>query len=34
VIDPRETRTVLGLSLSAVHGAPVEGADGYGVYRM
>jgi acetyl-CoA carboxylase carboxyltransferase component len=34
VIDPRDTRTVLGLSLSAVHNAPVEGARGYGVYRM
>lgn len=34
VIDPRDTRTVLGLCLSAVHGAPVEGARGYGVYRM
>ena len=34
VIDPRETRTVLGLCLSAVHGAPIEGARGYGVYRM
>lgn len=34
VIDPRDTRTVLGLCLSAVHGAPVRGADGYGVYRM
>jgi acetyl-CoA carboxylase carboxyltransferase component len=34
VIDPRDTRTVLGLSLAAVHGAPVEGATGYGVYRM
>ncbi|MBW8487746.1 acyl-CoA carboxylase subunit beta [Actinomadura parmotrematis] len=34
VIDPRDTRTVLGLCLSAVHGAPVRGADGYGVFRM
>ncbi len=34
VIDPRDTRTVLGLCLSAVHGAPVEGARGYGVFRM
>ncbi|PYC76673.1 acetyl-CoA carboxylase carboxyltransferase subunit [Streptomyces tateyamensis] len=34
VIDPRDTRTVLGLALSAVHGAPVEGARGYGVFRM
>ncbi|MFJ6215970.1 acyl-CoA carboxylase subunit beta [Streptomyces sp. NPDC092296] len=34
VIDPRDTRTVLGLCLSAVHSAPVAGARGYGVYRM
>jgi len=26
VIDPRDTRTVLGIALSAVHSAPVEGA--------
>ncbi|MFE2174627.1 acyl-CoA carboxylase subunit beta, partial [Kitasatospora sp. NPDC059462] len=34
VIDPRDTRTVLGLCLSAVHNAPVGGATGYGVFRM
>jgi acetyl-CoA carboxylase carboxyltransferase component len=35
VIDPRDTRTVLGLCLSAVHGSPVEGArGGFGVFRM
>ena len=34
VIDPRDTRTVLGMSLSAVHSAPVEGRRGYGVFRM
>ncbi|MEV4809200.1 acyl-CoA carboxylase subunit beta [Micromonospora avicenniae] len=34
VIDPRDTRTVLGLCLSAVHSAPVRGADGFGVFRM
>ncbi len=34
VIDPRDTRTVVGLCLSAVHSAPVEGARGYGVFRM
>ncbi|WP_059007479.1 acyl-CoA carboxylase subunit beta [Streptomyces specialis] len=33
VIDPRDTRTVLGLALSAVHSAPVKGATGYGVFR-
>jgi acyl-CoA carboxylase subunit beta len=34
VIDPRDTRTVLGIALSAVHSAPIEGADAFGVYRM
>ncbi len=34
VIDPRDTRTVLGLCLSAIHSAPIEGARGYGVFRM
>ncbi|GAA1935015.1 acyl-CoA carboxylase subunit beta [Kitasatospora viridis] len=34
VIDPRDTRTVLGMCLSAVHSAPVQGARGYGVFRM
>jgi acetyl-CoA carboxylase carboxyltransferase component len=34
VIDPRDTRTVLGLSLSAIHSAPVEGTTRYGVFRM
>lgn len=34
VIDPRDTRTVLGLCLSAIHSAPVQGARGYGVFRM
>ncbi|HEY1969235.1 MAG TPA: acyl-CoA carboxylase subunit beta [Pseudonocardia sp.] len=34
IIDPRDTRTVLGLCLSVVHNAPVRGADGFGVFRM
>jgi acetyl-CoA carboxylase carboxyltransferase component len=34
IIDPRDTRTVLGLSLSVIHSGPVEGARGYGVFRM
>jgi acetyl-CoA carboxylase carboxyltransferase component len=34
LIDPRDTRTVLGIALSAVHSAPVEGRRGYGVFRM
>jgi acetyl-CoA carboxylase carboxyltransferase component len=34
VIDPRDTRTVLGLCLSAVHNDDVRGQRGYGVFRM
>jgi acetyl-CoA carboxylase carboxyltransferase component len=34
VIDPRDTRTVLGLALSAVHNGPVRGAGGFGVFRV
>ncbi|MFI1996674.1 acyl-CoA carboxylase subunit beta [Actinoplanes sp. NPDC020271] len=34
VIDPRDTRTVLGICLSVIHNAPVEGARGYGVFRL
>ncbi|QEC46445.1 acyl-CoA carboxylase subunit beta [Baekduia soli] len=34
IIDPRDTRTVLGLALSAVHATTVEGAEGFGVFRM
>jgi acetyl-CoA carboxylase carboxyltransferase component len=34
VIDPRDTRTVLGLGLSAVHSNTVAGRRGYGVFRM
>ncbi len=35
VIDPRDTRTVLGLCLSAIHSGPVEsGGARYGVFRM
>lgn len=34
VIDPRDTRTVLGVCLSAVHSGPIKGADGFGVFRM
>ena len=33
VIDPRDTRTVLGLCLSAVHSAVVEGAGHVGAFR-
>lgn len=34
VIDPRDTRTVLGLSLSAIHSSDVSGTDRFGVFRM
>ncbi|WP_420753698.1 acyl-CoA carboxylase subunit beta [Rhodococcus sp. O3] len=34
VIDPRDTRTVVGMCLSAIATAPIEGADGFGVFRM
>jgi acetyl-CoA carboxylase carboxyltransferase component len=34
IIDPRDTRTVLGIALSACHSAEVKGAQGYGVFRM
>jgi acyl-CoA carboxylase subunit beta len=35
IIDPRDTRTVLGLCLSVIHGAEVAGTrSGYGVFRM
>jgi acetyl-CoA carboxylase carboxyltransferase component len=33
IIDPRDTRTVLGLALSAVHSGPVGGTSNYGVWR-
>jgi acetyl-CoA carboxylase carboxyltransferase component len=34
IIDPRDTRTVLAMALSACHSAPVRGARGYGVFRL
>ncbi len=34
IIDPRDTRTVVGMSLSAAANAPLETAAGYGVFRM
>jgi len=34
IIDPRDTRTVLGIALSAVHSGPVEGRRGFGVFRL
>jgi len=34
IIDPRDTRTVIAMALSACHSGPVEGARGYGVFRL
>jgi acetyl-CoA carboxylase carboxyltransferase component len=34
IIDPRDTRTVLGIALSAIDSNVVEGRRGYGVFRM
>jgi len=34
IIDPRDTRDVLGIALSAAHSNEVRGADRFGVFRM
>ncbi len=34
IVDPRDTRTVLGIALSAVHSAEVKGTSAFGVFRM
>ena len=34
IIDPRDTRTVLGIALSAAFNNVVQGADTFGVFRM
>ena len=34
IIDPRDTRTVLGLCLSIVANRPIEGTSDYGVFRL
>ena len=34
IIDPRDTRDVIALSLSACHNNYVKGAEGFGVFRM
>ena len=34
LVDPRDTRTVLGICLSAVHSNMVSGQRGFGVFRM
>jgi acetyl-CoA carboxylase carboxyltransferase component len=34
IVDPRDTRTVLGMCLSVVRSRPIEGATSYGVFRL
>ena len=34
VVDPRDTRNVLGMCLSIVRNRAIEGAEGYGVFRL
>jgi acyl-CoA carboxylase subunit beta len=34
LIDPRDTRTVLGISLSVCHNNTIQGTRGFGVFRM
>ena len=34
IIDPRDTRTALGICLSVIRNKPIEGANGYGVFRL
>ena len=34
IVDPRDTRTVLAMCLSVVRNRPIEGARGYGVFRL
>ncbi|MCD6640294.1 MAG: acyl-CoA carboxylase subunit beta [Nocardioides sp.] len=34
VIDPRDTRTVLGIAFSVIDTQPIEGATSFGVFRM
>jgi acetyl-CoA carboxylase carboxyltransferase component len=33
VIDPRDTRTVLGICLSVIENKPYQGTDRFGVFR-
>jgi acetyl-CoA carboxylase carboxyltransferase component len=34
MIDPRDTRTIIAIALSVCHNGEIEGAKGYGVWRM
>lgn len=34
IIDPRDTRTILGIALSAIHSGEVKGTRQFGIFRM
>ena len=34
IIDPRQTRNYLGFSLAVIYNQPIQGSEGYGVFRM
>ena len=34
IIDPRDTRSVLGMCLSIVNNKEIKGSDGFGVFRL
>ena len=34
IIDPRDTRNVLGMCLSIVNNKEVKGSEGFGVFRL
>ena len=33
VIDPRDTRTILGICLSVINNVPIKGTERFGVFR-
>ena len=34
IIDPRDTREILGMCLSIVNNKKIKGSDGFGVFRL
>lgn len=34
ILDPRQTRNYLGISLAVLYSQPIKGSDGFGVFRM
>ena len=34
VIDPRDTRTILGIAFSAIDTVPTQGTDRFGIFRL